>query len=138
MQTHTFDPWDAAHRLGITIIRTPLRHARAYTDGCRTIWLDSRLPYCEARCSLSHELAHVVHGHTGEQPEHVEDLIRKVTSRWLIAWPDLLGQMGEQVPIEWVADALCATPDIILDRIAYATPAEFEMLRSATCEPSGA
>jgi hypothetical protein len=131
---HTFDPWGAAHRLGLTVIRTKLRHARGYTDGCRRIWVDSRLPTCEARVVLTHELVHVTQGHCEGQPPEVEELVRKITARWLIPWHALMGELGEQVPIEWVAEDLCVTPDVVLDRLTYATEAELAMLREASCE----
>lgn len=128
-----FDPWEVAYRLGIRVIRGKLHRARGYNDGSHKIWVDSRLSTCEARVTLTHEIAHVIHGHVGRQPPHVEDMVRKVTARWLIPWGALLDEMGEQIPIEWVAEALCVTPDVVLDRLTYATEAELAMLREASC-----
>lgn len=129
----TFDPWDAADRLGITVVRVPLRNARGYTDGHSTIWVHDKLTRCEERVAATHELVHVTQGHVGRQAPEVEELVRRVTARWLVPWPLVLEGLNTSAPLPWIAERLCVTPEVVLDRIAYATCGELAMLRSEQC-----
>jgi hypothetical protein len=131
--TPTFDPWEACARLGIEIIREPLRKGRGYTDGSHRIWLHDRLTLCEERSTLTHEVVHVTQGHNGKQPPEVEELVRKVTARWLVPWHVILAGLEAPAPLEQIARHLCVTPGVVLDRIAYATCGELAMLESEQC-----
>ena len=129
----TFDPWDAADRLGIEIIREPFTRGRGYTDGSARIWLHDRLTLCEERVTLCHEIVHVTQGHNGKQPPEVEELVRRVTARWLVPWPLVLEGLCTPAPIPWISGQLCVTPEVVLDRIAYATCEELAMLEVGQC-----
>ena len=129
-----FDPWAACDRLGIEIIREPLRQGRGYTDGSRRIWVHDRLTTCEERSTLTHEIVHVTQGHCGRQPPDVEELVRRVTARWLVPWPLVLEGLTTPAPILWIAEHLCVTPEVVLDRIAYATCEELAMLGGDQCD----
>lgn len=130
---HIFDPWSTCQRLGIEIIREPLKNGRGYTDGSHRIWVHDRLTECEERSTLCHEIVHVTQGHNGRQPPEVEELVRRVTARWLVPWHVVLNGLGAPAPLERIARQLCVTPEIVLDRIAYATCGELAMLRSEQC-----
>lgn len=134
MHTNTFDPWVEANRLGIEIIREPLEGARGYTDGSHRVWVHDGLSLCEERVTLVHELIHVSFGHCGEQPPDVEAMVRLLTARWLVPWSCLLGAWGETVDVRAVAEMLCVTTDVVLDRIGYATSQELAMLEGALCD----
>ena len=120
----TFDPWDAADRLGITVVRVPLRNARGYTDGHATIWVHDGLTQCEERVAATHELVHVTQGHVGRQTPEVEELVRKVTARWLVPWSCLMSFWGAELTLEEIATRLCVTAEVVHDRIQHATPQE--------------
>ena len=123
-----FCPQEAADRLGATVRVTRLEHAYGYADGTRTVWLDDRLTPTEARCVLTHELFHIIHGHIGEQPPHVERQIHAVTARWLIPWPAFLAAAGEQVTVHQMAEDLNVTTDVLHHRLIHATPDELATL----------
>lgn len=129
-QHHTphFNPWALAHEWGLTVHYDHLNDARGYTDGIRTIWLDHRLTRTEARCSLTHELFHVVAGHYGHQPPTVEEQVRAMTARYLVPWPYLRRYWDSQVEVYDAADELAVTVDVLADRIRYAHPAEVAQL----------
>lgn len=133
LDTPTFDPWEACARLGITIHRKPLSKGRGYTDGSLNVWLHDDLTLCEERVTLCHEIVHVTQGHNGRQPPEVEELVRRVTARWLVPWPLVLEGLNMPAPLPWIAERLCVTPEAVLDRIAYATCDELAMLRSEQC-----
>ena len=138
MQTNRFDPWVEADRLGIKIIREPLEGARGYTDGHSRIWVHDGLTMCEERVTLVHELCHVSLGHCGEQPPDVECMVRRLTARWLVPWSCLVAAWGERVDVRGVAELLCITPQVVLDRISYAAPHELRMLEGALCDSRAA
>ena len=129
----TFDPWDAADRLGISVVRVPLRNARGYTDGHSHIWVHDGLTMCEERVATTHELVHITQGHVGLQPPDAEELVRKITARWLVPWPMVVAGLEEDDPLGWIAEHLCVTKDVALDRIAYATCEELVLLEGASC-----
>lgn len=114
--------------MGITVITERLPYDYGYTDGYSTIWLDDRLTAVERRCVLTHELLHVIHGHTTEQPHHIEEQIHAATARWLVPWPYLLAAMGEQVDHFDVAEQLGVTVEVLQYRLAHATPGELASL----------
>lgn len=119
-----FPPEQVADYLGITVITKRLPGLYGCTNGTDTIWLDSRLTAVEQRCVLTHEILHVVHGHTAEQPHHIEDQIHAATARWLVPWPHLLAAIGEQLTEHDLADDLGVTVEVLRYRLAHATPAE--------------
>lgn len=120
--------------MGITIIRTPLRYARAYNDGHSCIWVHDGLTDTEERCSITHEIAHITLGHVGEQPPEVEDITRKVTARWLVPWHRLATAWGDQLNVDDIAEELCVTPGVVYDRITHATAGELWELRGERCD----
>lgn len=128
-------PWDVARHLGVTVVRTPLDHALGYSNGCSTIWIDPRQTYIEQTCTLAHELFHVIHGHVGAQPNHVEEEVRRATARWLVPWPRLLEVVGDQLTLYDMAETLSVTPQVLTDRLQHATPRELERLeRHPECD----
>lgn len=139
MRTDTYCPWEMADRLGVTVTPTRLNRARGYTDGCGRIWYDDRLTEAESRCTITHELFHVIHGHVGRQPDHIEEKIRGCTARWLIPWHHLLDAFGEQLSAHDIAETLGVTVDVLHDRLEYATPNELTRLHQRTsCTTSAA
>lgn len=123
-----FSPQEAADRLGITVHTKRLPHAYGCTNGTDTIWLDDRLTPTERRCVLTHELYHVVHGHVGEQPPHIEAQVHAATARWLIPWPALLRARGDQITPHQMAEELGVTLKVLHNRFVHATPAELATL----------
>jgi Zn-dependent peptidase ImmA (M78 family) len=123
-----FSPQEAADRLGVTVQTDRLNHAYGYADGTGTIWLDDRLTPTEARCVLTHELLHIIHGHVGEQPPHIEQQIHAATARWLVPWPYLLAAIGDQITPHDMAESLGVTVEVLHHRLVHATPAELATL----------
>ena len=128
--TPTFDPWDACRRLGITVRRTPLSSGRGYTNGSLHIWLHDTLTPAEEIVTVTHELVHITQGHCGRQPAEVEELVRRVTARWLVPWPAVVAGWGARVPFDWIAGQLGLTPEVVIDRVAHATCEELLMLEA--------
>lgn len=127
-----FCPHAAAARLGVTVIPTRLDRALGYTDGCGRIWLDPRQTQVQLRCTLAHELFHVIHGHVGRQSASVEHMVRRATARWLVPWPDLVAAVGDQLHLHDLAEALDVTPEVLADRITHATDTELSTLEGRT------
>lgn len=134
MDPDIFSPHEVARYLGVSLHYGTLDHAYGYTDGTRNIWLDNRLTAARERSVLTHELFHVIHGHVGRQPHHVEEQVRRSTARLLIPWRAFLAAYGEQVPPHDIADALRVTVDVLHDRIQHATPDELLTMRGASCD----
>lgn len=109
-----FDPWQWATAHGTPIRQVRLEHARGYTDG-HTIWLDSAHTAAEARCTLTHEIVHLYHGHRTHQPPREEWRVRATTARLLIPdmtvvarWPGSVWELAEELDV---------TPEVIRDRV---------------------
>lgn len=129
----TFDPWDACARLGITVHRKSFAKGRGYTNGSLHIWLHDDLTNEEETVTLTHEVVHVTQGHCGKQPPEVEELVRRVTARWLVPWPMVVAGWGMHAPLDWIAGQLRVTVDVVQDRVAYATCDELAMLGVEQC-----
>lgn len=130
----TPDPWRLADKLGATVKVTEICHARAYTDGEDTIWLCHSLTPVQARCSLYHEIVHIIFGHSGRQDDRTEAHVRATVARDLIPWPNLIrvAATGHDLTPHYVADQLNVTPGVLRDRLHAATPRELADLRKAT------
>lgn len=86
----TYDPWHAAHDLGLTVIERRLRHGHRgeYWHRDRIIALAPRMSHREARSVLAHE---VQHARAGDIPspfglitERQELRARRATARALV------------------------------------------------------
>lgn len=102
----------------------------ARTDGHSTIWLDYDLLQCEERCALTHELIHIERGHRVKQPAPVEQAVREETSRRLISLDTLLRAMQWALSVDELADELCVTPEVAIDRLETLKGWEIEFVRN--------
>lgn len=113
------DPEDAAHRMGLHVIRRRLPGTMwGATDGHSTIWIDDRLSQTEARCTLAHELVHVHARHATCQTPKVERWVRLRTAEWLISW-DSLWSHRHSADLYDIADRLDVTRHVLLDRLHH-------------------
>lgn len=121
--------------MGVDVVRTPLTHARGYTNGWSVIWVHDGLTPVEERVTVTHELVHITQGHTGEQCPETEELVQKITARWLVPWHRLATAWEEGRTVKSLADELIVTPNVIRDRLAHATPEELWVLeeREVSC-----
>lgn len=126
-----FDPWFETTRRGIRIYLTRLTGRSACTDGYR-IWLDARLTRIEARCSLTHELAHILAGHCCTQNDCTETRIRARVARTLVPLPAVLARAQSQEHPATIAEDLEVTLPVLTDRMTTLTSRERAQLRAAT------
>lgn len=110
----SFDPWAWVEYHRTPILRTRLAHARAYTDG-HHVWLDTALTRTEARCSLTHEIVHLMAGHCSHQAPKEEWKVRAHTAQLLI--PDIEVVQSWWGDVWQLADELDVTPCVIRDRV---------------------
>jgi hypothetical protein len=91
---------------------------RADTNGIDEIRMRRRLLQVERRCSLTHELIHLEHGHTGRcAPAHEAEVDREAARR-LIPWPRLLAAVRWARSEEELADELWVTVRVLRARVA--------------------
>lgn len=91
---------------------------RADTNGVDEIRMRRRLLQVERRCSLTHELIHLEHGHTGRcSPGHEAEVDREVARR-LISWERLLAAVRWARSDQELADELWVTLPILRARTA--------------------
>jgi len=126
-----FQPWQLLrHFPHIRVIRRHLPAGTvARTDGHSTIWLDHDLLQSEERCALTHELVHIERGHRREQPSAVEYAVREETARRLISFESLVDAMQWSMCLDELADELCVTPEVALDRVETLTTKEKAYVR---------
>lgn len=126
-------PWRALRdRLDLTLIWTDRlpNGVLGATDGTR-IWMTPRQLQAERRCTLTHELVHIEHGHRGCQPPAIEAQVRIEAARRLIPLGDLgLAAVWARSPEE-LADELWVDLDTLLTRLDTCTDREREALNSA-------
>lgn len=95
-----FHPWRVLRSLtGVTlhVVELPGTMRGAIHDG--HVWIDRRLLQAERRCTLTHELVHLAHGHHGAQDADTEARVQAEAAKLLI-------------PIETLANALRWTRDV--------------------------
>ena len=91
---------------------------RADTNGTDEIRMRRRLLQVERRCSLTHELIHLEHGHTGAcSPGHEAEVDREAARR-LIPWRQLLTAVRWARSESELADELWVTDRILRARVA--------------------
>ena len=109
-----FDPWgviDAIPYLKVVIVLLPAGIAGC-TDGKR-IYLDERLNMRERRCVLTHELMHVISGHSSVQYGCMETGIRERTARKLIRMDALREALLWSGSVHEVAEELHVTVTVL-------------------------
>lgn len=126
-----FDPWFETTYRGIRIYLAHLAGRSACTDG-KHIWLDARLTRIEARCSLTHELFHILAGHDCAQNSYAEARIRRSVARALIPLPAILARAQSQEHPATIAEDLEVTLPVLTDRMTTLTRIERAQLRAAT------
>lgn len=95
-----FHPWRALRTLaGVTLHLVELPGTQRGAIHGHVIWVDRRLLQAERRCTLTHELIHLAHGHHGPQDPLTEARVQAEAARLLI-------------PIETLANALRWTRDV--------------------------
>lgn len=91
---------------------------RADTNGTDEIRMRRRLLQVERRCSLTHELIHLEHGHTGAcSPGHEAGVDREAARR-LIPWERLLAAVRWARSESELADELWVTVHVLRARVA--------------------
>ncbi|WP_178945940.1 ImmA/IrrE family metallo-endopeptidase [Kocuria sp. TGY1127_2] len=126
-----FDPWFETTYRGIRIYLAHLRGRSACTDG-RHIWLDVRLTRVEARCSLTHELIHMILGHQCTQCAWIEARVRERAARLLAPISAILARAQSQEHPADIAEDLDITLAVLTDRMTTLTTTERSQLREAT------
>ncbi len=87
-----FDPFQYAQ----TTPWLSIQHTTQLPEGVlgatigHTIWLRAGLTPAEERCTLTHELLHYHHGHSGHQSAHIEQTINDEAARLLISLEALI------------------------------------------------
>lgn len=120
-----FDPWQIIKRYPhLTVHTTRLVGSAGSTDGVSTIWLDDRLTAIERRCVLTHELLHVGMGHKCHQLDGVETQVRERTARALVPLHLLLARRLWDGPLDYLAEELHVTEDVLADRLRWILPGE--------------
>ncbi|MHA7293904.1 ImmA/IrrE family metallo-endopeptidase [Arthrobacter sp. HLT1-21] len=120
-----YDPWqDVESNLNLEVVLTLLPEGMAgCTDG-QTIYMEERLTAREQRCVLTHELVHVFAGHTGTQPETVEESVRQETARILISHEALSSTLRRSRSVAEIAEDLDVTVLVLKDRAKFLSPLE--------------
>lgn len=126
-----FDPWFETTCRGIRIYLAHLRDRSACTDGTH-IWLDAHLTRIEARCSLTHELIHVLRGHQCAQCAGIEKCVRERVARLLTPIHAILARAQSQEHPADIAEDLDVTLAVLTDRMTTLTHHERAQLRAAT------
>lgn len=91
---------------------------RADTNGVDEIRMRRRLLQVERRCSLTHELIHLEHGHTGACAPAVEAAVDVEAARRLIPWDRLLAAVRWARSDSELADELWVTVHVLRSRVA--------------------
>lgn len=91
---------------------------QADTNGVDEIRMRRRLLQVERRCSLTHELIHLEHGHTGACTPAVEAAVDEEAARRLIPWERLLAAVRWARSESELADELWVTDRILHARVA--------------------
>lgn len=104
----------------------------ADTNGVDEIRMRRRLLQVERRCSLTHELIHLEHGHTGTCSPATEAAVDEEAARRLIPWGQLLAAVRWARSEEELADELWVTPRILHARVSVLRADELcEIARAA-------
>lgn len=126
-----FDPWFETTYRGIRIYLAHLAGRSACTDGTH-IWLDAHLTRIEARCSLTHELLHILRGHQCAQCVGMEKCVRERVARLLTPFQAILARAQSQEHPADIAEDLDVTLAVLTDRMTTLTDHERAQLRDAT------
>ena len=122
-RTYIFETmFEVLGRLGTLVnavveFRRPHPSLPAATDG-RRIWIDPKMTMDEQRCSLAHEVFHLIHGHTSCQPPAVERQIRMEAAQWLVPFQSLQKVAGWAKSPAELAEELGVTEQVVMDRLA--------------------
>lgn len=123
------DPWQALRELtGWTLRWADLPDGRlGETDHARrTITLSTGQSRTQARCTLAHELEHVVDPAAGEQAVRIRTARRLVSVQALVSAARWCGD-------DWaLARELDVDVEVLRDRLTTLTPAEAALLRAAS------
>lgn len=89
------------------------------TNGIDKIWLNRNIltTKVDERCTLTHELVHLMAGHEGHQPEAVERRVRHQAAALLITAEALLDGMRWTSDLYELAECLAVTPPVMRDRL---------------------
>lgn len=129
-------PWTALReRLDLALIWTEALPANVLgaTDG-RRIWMTPRQLQAERRCTLTHELIHVEHGHRGCQPDAIEKQVRDAAARRLIPLERLIDACLWARGPEELADELWVDQPTLEDRLSGLTQAERDAINAALAQ----
>lgn len=132
-----FDPWGTLRRLShihVAWVRMPDGQP-GRTDGVRVVWLDSRLQQDERRCTITHELIHIEHGHAGCQAPRIEYQVRAETARRLITIDALCRHAAWAHSAHELAEELWVTPSVLTDRLNTLTHNETAQLALVEHQP---
>jgi Zn-dependent peptidase ImmA (M78 family) len=67
----TYNPWDHAEQLGLTVIERPIRTANGlWVPDHQLIVLKTGMKMRHKRCVLAHEIGHADLGHRDDRPKH--------------------------------------------------------------------
>lgn len=135
---YLFNPWHEVRfndSMVLVYERMPDSDLLGCTDGVGTIWLDTRLSYVQARCTLAHELVHIDYGHRGHQDETVEASVRLEAARGLVDWGDMILAFMWGTSMDQVACELAVTEHVLMDRLKGLRPAvRWSLISSAASE----
>lgn len=117
-----FHPWSVVRELGVRVVwpvNMPWRCLGLCDPGAWTVYLNrSRLvTQVERRCTLTHELVHLHHGHQGVQPSGVEAGVRAETARLLIPDVALESALCWSTDVYELAEELWVTEQVVRDRL---------------------
>lgn len=120
-----YDPWAAAHALGLTVVERRLRHGHRgeYWHRDRTIGLAPRMSHREARSVLAHEVAHALAGDVpspwGLVTQRQEMRARRATARLLVDTDEYAEAEAMRGPhLAAIAHDLDVTIHVIVDWLA--------------------
>ncbi len=117
-----FHPWRVVRELGVKVswpANMPWRILGLCDPSSMTIYLNrARLvTQVERRCTLTHELVHLHHGHQGAQPSRIEAAVRAETARLLIPDDALESALCWSTDVFELAESLWVTEAVVRDRL---------------------
>lgn len=128
-----WDPWQyLATRLSdwhVCLCDLPVLGALDWAR--RTIHLDRTMDAAERRCTLAHEIGHILRGDTGACTASVEQRIEEGVARALIPLDDLVDALRWGRHVHEVAEDLAVDDRILAMRIERSSAAERTAIRAA-------
>lgn len=120
------DPYAYAHTLGIEIVWQPLVDVNGlWIPEHRVVVLNTGMDEIKERCTLAHELAHAVLGHTDSSPLHEWQADRYAATH-MIAREDFLYWWSRCEVLADLAFELAVTKKLALAYIGLVSPAAVE------------